>query len=41
MPAEDLRLVEKVINARVQHFSEYGRDVPSSRRNFYSFVWYR
>lgn len=28
MPAEDLRLIENVINARVQHFSEYGRDVP-------------
>lgn len=47
MPAEDLRLVEKVINARVQHFSEYGRDVPSPEEIFIrlygideSRVWY-
>ena len=47
MPIEDLRLIENVINARVQHYSEYGRDVPTPEEIFIrlfgideSRIWY-
>lgn len=47
MPFQDMQLVENVINARVQHFSEYGRDVPNPEEIFIrlygvdeSHVWY-
>lgn len=47
MPFQDMQLVENVINARVQHFSEYGRDVSNPEEIFIrlygvdeSHVWY-
>lgn len=47
MPIEDLHLIENVINARVQHFSEFEQDVPNPEEIFIrlygvdeSRVWY-